>query len=176
MLGGTGSDKGYAVAADAVGNAYVTGSSTSPTIPNAPLLGAHSTNAGGGDAFVAKLNPLGTGLLYFTFLGGAAADQGNAIAVDLLGDAFIGGATASTGLATGGVAQPSPGGGTDGFVAELNPLGTQFSFFTYLGGKNQDQINGLAIDGLGNVFVAGQTESANFRCSPPWSPPVPGTA
>jgi FG-GAP-like repeat/Beta-propeller repeat len=175
LLGGTGSEKGYAVAADALGDAYVTGSSTSAAIPNAPLLGAQTTNAGAGDAFVAKVNPLGTGLLYFTFLGGAAADQGNAIAVDLLGDAFIGGSTASTGLATAGVAQPALGGGTDGFVAELNPLGTQFSFFTYLGGNRQDQINGLTIDGLGNVFVAGQTESINFPVPSAVQPSVPGT-
>ena len=174
LIGGTGSDKGYAVAADALGDAYVTGSSTSATIPNAPLLGAQATNAGGGDAFVAKINPLGTGLLYFTFLGGSAADRGNAIAVDLLGDAFIGGSTASTGLGTAGVAQTSPGGGTDGFVAELNPLGTKFTFFTYLGGNRQDQINGLAIDGLGNVFVSGQTESANFPVPSAVEPSVPG--
>jgi len=175
LVGGMGSDKGFAIAADTLGNAYVTGSSTSSAILNAPTGGAQTTNAGGGDTFVAKVNPNGTGLVYFTFLGGAAADQGNAIAVDLLGDAYIAGSTASTGLATTGVEQTSPGGGTDGFVAELNPLGTKFTFVTYLGGNRQDQINGLAIDGLGNIFVAGQTESSNFPVPSALEPSVPGT-
>ena len=110
FLGGTDGEAGYGIAADAAGNAYVTGSSASPAIPNAPTGGAQSTNAGGGDAFIAKLNPTGTALVYFTLLGGAAADRGNAIAVDAAGDAYIAGLTASTGLATAGVAQTAPGG------------------------------------------------------------------
>jgi len=160
LMGGTGNDTGQAIAADAGGNAYVTGSTSSSTIPNAPSGGAYTTNAGGGDAFVVKVNSTGTELLYFTFLGGTAVDQGNAIAVDTTGDAYIGGYTASTGLATTG--QTTLGGGTDGFVAELNPGGSHFTYVTYLGGNRQDQVNGLAIDGFGNVFVAGQTESTNF--------------
>jgi photosystem II stability/assembly factor-like uncharacterized protein len=173
LIGGTGSDQGNAVAA-LNGFAFVTGSSTSGTIPNAPAGGAHTANAGGGDAFVAKVNSTGTALVYFTFLGGPAADRGNAIAVDGLGDAYIAGSTASTGLATANVVQPALMGGIDGFVAELNPGGNSFTYVTYLGGSRQDKINGLAIDGLGNVYVAGQTDSTDFPTKQAVESLVPG--
>jgi len=174
FLGGTGSDAGYGVAADANGSAYVTGSTSSAAFSGAPSRGAQPTNSGGGDAFIAKLNPSGTALAYFTFFGGTAVDQGNAITVDVAGNAYIAGYTASAGLATTGAAQTVHAGGYDGFIAKLNPAGTAFYYVTYLGGNRQDQINGLAIDGSGNVYVAGQTDSANFPIQSAAEPVIPG--
>jgi Bacterial Ig-like domain (group 3)/FG-GAP-like repeat/Beta-propeller repeat/Divergent InlB B-repeat domain len=174
LLGGAGNDVGYGIAADSNGNAYVTGATTSATIPGAPAGGAQTTNAGGGDAFVAMVNPTGTALVYFTFFGGASIDQANAIAVDTKGNAYIGGYTASAGLATSGVAQTSLAGSLDGFIAKLNATGTKFTYVTYLGGSRQDRVNGLAIDGSGNVYVAGQTESPNLPVQSALEPAIPG--
>jgi uncharacterized protein (TIGR03437 family) len=174
FLGGAGGDAGYGIAADSNGNAYATGSTSSTAFPGAPGGGAQPTNAGGGDAFIAKVNPTGTALVYFTFFGGKAVDQGNAIAVDAPGNAYVAGYTASPGLASAGAAQTALAGGYDGFIAKLNPAGTAFNYVTYLGGNRQDQINGLALDGSGNVYVAGQTESANFPVQSAVEPAIPG--
>ena len=71
-LGGSNDDFGFGIAVDAAGNAYVTGRTVSS---NFPTTGAYQTTSGGGqDAFVTKLNPLGTGLLYSTYLGGNSLD------------------------------------------------------------------------------------------------------
>src|SRR5439155_3430522 len=74
-LGGSGFDRGQGIAVDGAGNAYVTGLTASTDFPT--TVGAFDTSAnGGGDAFVTKLNPLGTGLLYSTYLGGSGGDEG----------------------------------------------------------------------------------------------------
>jgi Beta-propeller repeat/S-layer homology domain len=174
LLGGSGTDEGIAIAADTAGNAYVTGLTYSATIPGAPAGGAQTTLGGLADAFVAKFNPSGTALQYFTFLGGTGLDQGNAIAVDINGDAYFAGYTGSAGLATAGAAQPAIAGGYDGFAAELNPAGTAFTYVTYLGGNRQDQINGMALDSAGNIYLAGQTDSTNFPTISALQPVLPG--
>src|SRR5215203_6343235 len=76
-LGGSGFDQGYAIAVDSLGNAYVTGQTAAIDFPT--TAGAFQTNYGGGDAFVAKLDPAGTSLVYSTYLASAG---GNGIAVD----------------------------------------------------------------------------------------------
>lgn len=92
-LGGSGSDNGVAITVDAAGNAYVTGDTTSP---NFPLVDAAQSQRKVMDAFVAKLNPTGSALLYSTFLGGSSGDNGNAIAVDSAGSAYVVGNTNSS--------------------------------------------------------------------------------
>ncbi len=161
LLGGN-RTTGQAIAVDSTFNAYVTGYSYDSTFPGMPSGGAQNSNKGNGDAFVAKLNPNATALAYFTFLGGTAYDEGKAIAVDTLGDAYIAGQTSSSGLATGGAAYSSLTGVTNGFAAELNPSGSQFSYVTYLGGNRVDNIQGLALDGSGSVYLAGYTDSTGF--------------
>ncbi len=163
LLGGANCcTQGFGIAADSAGDAYVTGSSGASTFTGAPGGGAQTTNAGGNDAFVAKLNPTGTALLYFTFLGGANYDDGTAIAVDASGDAYIGGYTYSTGLATAGAAQTTFTGVYDAFAAELNPAGSAFTYVTYLAGDRTNYLTGLALDGSGNVYLTGYTDSNNF--------------
>ncbi len=174
LLGGSSSDFGYSIAVDAGGNAYVTGYSYSSSFAGAPSGGAQPGNNGGGDAFVAKVNPTGSGLLYFTFLGGSSFDEGRAIAVDTGGNAYIGGQTSSTGLATPGAAQTSLAGATDGFIAKLNPAGSSFLYVTYLGGSRQDYLDGLALDGSGNVYVAGYTDSRDFPITSALQSALPG--
>jgi hypothetical protein len=175
FLGG-GNTSGSAIAVDSSGDAYVTGHTYDSTFTGAPAGGAQTTNSGGGDAFVAKLNPTATAMLYFTFLGGAGYDYGTAIAVDTLFNAYIAGGTNSTGLAKTGAAQLALPGAANGFAAKLNPAGSEFTYVTYLGGSRVDNLSGLALDGSGNVYLAGTTDSANFPTVSPLQPTLPGSA
>jgi hypothetical protein len=171
LLGGNSTEVGYAVAADSSGNAYVTGYTYSSAIFGNPGGGARTTNAGNGDAFVAKVNPSGTALLYFTFLGGSNYDVGYAIGLDSSSppNAFVGGYTNSVDLnPTTGVIGQSLSGAYDGFVAKLNGTGSMFLYITYLGGTRADTLDSLAVEpSSGDVYVAGYTESVNF---PVYSP------
>jgi hypothetical protein len=171
---GSPSTNGGSIAADSSGDAYVTGTTYESTFPGAPAGGAQATNGGGGDAFVAKLNPTATGMLYFTFFGGSGLEGGGRIAIDESLNAFFEGTTNSTGLATSGAYQTSLLGGSNGFVAELNPSGSAFTYVTYLGGERVDGLNSLALDGLDNVYLAGTTDSANFPTVSPIQPTLPG--
>jgi hypothetical protein len=95
-IGGSSDDRGYGIALDGSGNAYVTGSTWSTNYPVTP--GAFQTKNGGGlgDVFVTKLNPMGTALVYSTYIGGSGEERGYAIAVDGSGNAYVTGYTSST--------------------------------------------------------------------------------
>ncbi|MGH8635586.1 MAG: SBBP repeat-containing protein [Burkholderiales bacterium] len=121
---------GLGIAVDADGSAYVTGSA-GPNFPTTP--GAFQPTSGGGDAFVAKLNPTGSALIYSTYLGGAGSDGGSGIAVDPAGNAYVTGDTYSTNFpTTAGALQTILGGGdssggfppSDTFVTKLDPAGS----------------------------------------------------
>jgi hypothetical protein len=167
FLGGNGGDASYGIAVDGAGEAYVTGVTASA---NFPVKSAYQTaTRGQGDAFVAKLNSAGTGLVYSTFLGGAGSDAGNAIAIDSSGSAYITGATASSDFpVTGGVFEATYGGSgnSSAFVAKLDPSGSKLSYSSYLGGRGPDSGQGIAVDGQGDAFVTGSTESFNFPTAP----------
>jgi hypothetical protein len=167
FLGGSGGDNGLGIAVDVAGNAYVTGSTKSYNFPTTP--GAFQTTCGGGgcvgDAFVTKLNPSGSALVYSTFLGGFSFDGGSGIALDASGDAFVTGFTESTDFpVTAGAFQTACGGTCveNGFVTELNPSGSALVYSTYLGGSGGDQGNAIAVDGAGDAYVSGQTQSSDF--------------
>ena len=165
---GTSTNQVNAIAVDAGGNAYVTGYSNSAGFPNSPPGGAQVSNDGNDDAFVAKLNADGSALAYFTFLGGSQTDIGWAIAVDANGNAYVGGYTDSPDFpVTAGALQTALGGGADGFIAKLNSAGSAFEYVTYLGGIRQDVVKGISIDGNGNAYVTGQTDSAQFPVMAP---------
>ena len=179
-------DAGDAIAVDSAGNAYVTGYTSSMDFPI--VAGSYQTTFGGqtpnqnlgpfGDAFVAKLNPTGTALVYSTYLGGSGDERGTAIAVDSKGNAYVGGDTLSSNFPTknpyqstfkglGGSPPLCTSCGTlvnfgDGFVAELNAAGTALVFSTYLGGALDDAVTAIALDGSGNVYVGGSTLSSDF--------------
>jgi hypothetical protein len=164
-----------AIAVDSAGSAYITGNIGS--VSNVPPGGAQPDYAGGGDAYVAKFNPSGSALEYFTFLGGSQSDAGNAIAVDGNGNAYVGGSTASPDFpVTAGALQTVFGGATDGFVAMLNSAGSSFPYVTYLGGSRVESVTGLAIDASGNAFVTGSTDSAQFPTASPIDGALSGNA
>ncbi len=174
-LGGSTNDYINGIAVDNVGDAYVTGETTSSNFPTKNALqgsiGSPVCGAGGSyscpDAFVAKLNPTASGtasLVYSTYLGGNKDDNGIAIAVDTGGDAYVAGYTTSTNLITTTDAlQGSLSGSSAAFVTELGAGGLVYS--TYLGGNTSDRgdyASGIAVDAARNVYVSGSTDSTNF--------------
>ena len=176
-LGGSLSDAAYGIAADSSGNAYVVGVTFSTNFPGT-TGGFQPTNNGAGaatNAFVTKLNPTGTGLVYSTYLGGSAVesscngigDQGFGIAVDGSGNAYVTGTTCSTNFpVTTGAFQTAYNSqnkfGESAFVTKLNTTGTALVYSTYLGGSADDGASGIAVDSLDFAYVTGSATSTNF--------------
>jgi hypothetical protein len=160
LSGGSNLDVGYGVAVDSSGNAYVTGYTNSSDFPT--LDSFQATNGGGQDAFVTKLNPTGSGLVYSTYLGGSGNDVGTGIVVDSSGNAYVVGSTDSTNFPTLNPFQATVAGGTDAFVTKLNPTGSALVYSTYLGGSGDDVGASIVADSSGNAYVAGLTSSTNF--------------
>jgi hypothetical protein len=161
-LGGSGFDQGYAIAVDTLGNAYVTGNTAATDFPT--TAGAFQTNYGGGDAFVAKLNPAGTALVYSTYLNGAS---GNGIAVDAAGNAYVTGEAGPTNFpTTPGAFQTSPM-GFDAFVTKLNPAGSALVYSSRFGGNFDDFGRGIALDGADNAYITGWTVCRSTPCTFP---------
>jgi MBG domain (YGX type)/Bacterial Ig-like domain (group 3)/Beta-propeller repeat len=178
------------LALDTLGNAYIVGSTNSPSFPT--TSGAFQTvlNQGGGipggacgganchDAFVAKFDPTKSGaasLVYSTFLGGAGEDAASAIAVDPSGNAYVTGAAGFNGAptldfpTTSGAFQsscPSLPSCTNynAFVTELDPTATGLVYSSYLGGgpNGSSGANAIAVDSSGRAYVAGSTNSYDF--------------
>jgi hypothetical protein len=160
-LGGRQMDNITAVAVDASGNAYVTGSTLSVDFPT--TVGAFQTaNLGGFDAFVSKLNPQGNVLTYSTYLGAEGTDQGNAIAVDSQGVAYIAGFTTSLHFPLQAPVESGPKGSGDAFAAAVANTGATLLWSTYLGGSAQDEATAVAIDTTGAAYVVGFTFSPDF--------------
>lgn len=160
-LGGHGFDHGESIAVDTSGNAYVTGYTNSADLPLARAI--QSTPKGSVDAFVAKLNSVGSELLYSTYLGGADVDGSTSVAVDSTGSAHITGITLSMDFpVTAGVLQSVHNAEPDAFVTRFSPDGSAMIFSTLLGGTRSDGGNGIAVDVSGNVFVVGTTRSPDF--------------
>lgn len=165
FLGGSWWDKASAIAVDADGNAYIAGTTYSPDFPTVNALQATSPNLYQfqPDAFVAKLDPLGTTLLYSTYLGGSYSDEGRGIAVDGAGNAYITGITSSRDFPIiGGLQSDYHGGYYDAFVTKLDPTGSAIVYSTFLGGSDDDEAQAIALDSSGNAYVAGFTGSEDF--------------
>jgi hypothetical protein len=163
-LGGNGGDDGYGIAVDSSGNAYVTGYVYSSNFPTTPGAFQTAMNGIGGDAYITKLNASGTGLVFSTFLGGSGTEDGFGIALDASGNIYVSGWTTSTDYPiVSGASQPAYGGGNRNvFFTEMNSIGTGLVYSTYLGGSIGDTGAGIALDGVGGVYVTGETISADF--------------
>ena len=171
-LGGSIQDSGNGIPVDSSGNAYVTGLTYSTDFPTANPLQATCGDCAydlegepiSGDAFVAKLNPAGSALVYSTYLGGSTpglGDWGFGVAADSAGNAYVTGQTSSGNFPTVNPIQAEcnscRANSTNAFVAKLNPAGSALVYSTYLGGSGGDAGNGIAVDAVGNAFVTGDT-------------------
>jgi hypothetical protein len=160
-IGGSGNEGGYGIAIDGDGNAYVTGFTTSSEATFPVTVGPDLTFNGGGDAFVAKINPSGAALVYCGYIGGSGYDDGWGIAVDDAGNAYVGGSTYSSEATFPVAVGPDLtfNGGGDAFVAKVNPSGAALVYCGYIGGSGYDGGWGIAVDARGNAYVTGSTES-----------------
>ena len=163
-LGGSSIDHGAAIAVDATGSAYVTGSTFSPDFPTANAW--QPSNAGGQDAFVSRLSADGSALLYSTFLGGSGGtvtlpEAGLAITLDASANAYVTGVTNSSNFPLLNPLQSLLMGSTDAFIAKFSASGT-LSYSTYLGGSGQDLGTAIAVDTGGNAWIAGYGYSVDL--------------
>lgn len=152
---GSGDDLGQDIAVDTEGNAYVVGFTGAEDFPTATPL--QSAFAGVLDAFVTKIDPSGSALIYSTYLGGNSVEEGRGIAVGPNGDAFVVGVTDSTDFPIASAAQADPGGFGDTFIARLSSNGSLLVYSTYLGGEFSDVGTDIAIDDSQNAYIAGET-------------------
>ncbi len=158
-LGGLSSrgDSANAVATDAAGNVYFTGTESSGMFyfPGAQ----NNRDTGGSAAFVSKLDATGTNALFTTVIGGSGSDSGQAIALDGAGHIFLAGTTGSSDFPiTNGFQTVS----ANGFLAELSADGSNILYSTYIG----DSVNGVGVDDSGDAIVAGTTGLASFPVTP----------
>ncbi len=174
-LGGTKTDTVSAIAVDSAGNAYVTGSTVSTDFPTTSgvlqpaFLGNAASTAH--EVFVTELNPIGTALVYSTFLGGTTSgpsENGAGIAVDASGNAFITGTTVASDfpLTPGAFQSVVLGTGGTAFLTELNPTGSALVYSSYFGGSGGDAGQGIALDASGIAYITGTTTSFNFPITP----------
>jgi len=161
-LGGSSDRAGDAatgIVVDAAGNAFITGTTSSPNFPTTPgafqtALAANSISIPM-DAFVTKLNPAGSALVYSTFLGGTGDDAASGMALDTDGNAYVTGQTSGDFPTTAGVYQPRPGLSANAFVTKLNPTGSGLVYSTYLGGNASAYGSSIAIDTARNAYLTG---------------------
>jgi len=173
FLGGGDEDSALGVALDSAGRICVIGETSSLDFPSLngaqPAIGGADFGFPAPDAFVTVFQPSGTNLYYSTFLGGSGYESGFGqyrfgIAVDRFGDIYVAGETESVDdfPLTAGADQTNALGGSDAFVAKINPAvagpaGLVYS--TFLGGDDDDRATGVAVDANGNFYVTGFTSS-----------------
>jgi hypothetical protein len=163
-LGGSGGSVGApefatSIALDYTGAAYVTGVTSSPNFPTVRAL--FPSPRGGTDAFVAKLSPSGSQLVYSTYLGGASIDMANGIAVDAAGNAYVAGTTWSQDFPATAPLMPRKW-DYDVFITELDANGASLLLSVFIAGSASDSANSIALDSAGNIYVAGQTFSMDI--------------
>lgn len=147
-----------AVQVDASGNIYVAGW-IPPRTPK--------STADGTDAFVAKLSPDGSQIIWSTTLGGSSADSAAALALGSDGSVYVTGDTQSADFpATSGSMQPTIGNSSgQGFAAKLDPRGVVV-YATYIGGLASAQVEGIAVDSSGDAYLTGFTTGVGFPTTP----------
>lgn len=171
-LGGSGYDvPANSMAVDGAGNAYVAGFTSSPNFPTKNASQANCVDCltpwdtEPYDAFVSKLDPTGSALVYSTYLGGSGGDHATAVAVDSAGNAYVAGWTLSTDFPTLNAYQSSCASTTKdsscGFIAKLSPTGVVL-YATYLGGSLGSEVRSIAVDASGAAFVTGDTQASDF--------------
>lgn len=160
-LNGDLDDLGLAIAVDNEGYIYVTGETQSDDFPTHNAL---QEDFGGllwvdGDAFVTKLNPDGSTIIYSTYLGGSSVDIGKDITVDSDGNAYVIGETQGNGFPLEKAMYSEENGWMNAFVSKINSDGSAFVFSTFWGGSDNDEGYGIALDKTNNIYITGNTIS-----------------
>ena len=164
-IGGSSKDNASGIAVDGSGNAYVAGITYSSEATFPVAIGPDLTFNGPPDyqdAFVAKVNSLGTSLVYCGYIGSSdSTDEASAIALDTLGCAYVTGYTGATEAMFPVKAGPdlTSNGGWDAFVAKVKADGTALVYCGYIGGSLTDYGVGIAVNTSGNAYVTGYTQS-----------------
>ncbi|MHA2245275.1 MAG: SBBP repeat-containing protein [Candidatus Hodarchaeales archaeon] len=165
FLGGWGEDIIFDCVTDEKGYIYLTGSTDSPLFPVTANAADSIFNAQD-EAFLMKLDPTASYVLYSTFWGSTDSDVGASIALDNDNNIYIGGWTTSNNFPVSEDAfQTQFNGSTDGFITKFNPDG-QMVYSTFVGGVQQDWINSIDVLSDGSVVAGGKTESPNFPVTP----------
>jgi hypothetical protein len=177
-LGGSSIDWGRDIAVDPDGNAYITGYTAST---NFPIANAFQPALGGSyDAFVTKLNPAGSALVFSTYFGGSETENSigsgsGEIAIDSARNVYLTGSTESDNFPTLNAIQPARAGIEDGFVTKFNPTASALIWSTYLGGSINDEPSGIAVDSNGNASITGFTTSGNYPTANAYQATLRGT-
>lgn len=174
-LGGSEFDEARAVAVDGTGHAYIVGTAASVDFPTTAgalkpeLLPRSGNNTSYWyDAFITKMNPDGTGVVFSTYFGGReGSESGTGVKLDSQGNVLISGTTMSTDLPVVNAYQSLFGGTDDAFAAKLSSDGASLIYSTYLGGNNTDVGGPVAIDPVsGDAIFSGRASSPNFPTTP----------
>ena len=172
-LGGGGPENAGDIAIHAPDSVLVAGSTGSTDFPTArPIQSINkSVSPAVADAFVSRLSADGARLDFSTYLGGSGTDLAYAIAVDGAANVHLTGATNSTDFPVLSAVQAARSGepqfnNVDAFVTKLDTNGAGLIYSTYLGGNGSDQGNGIATDGMNNVYVTGLASSGDFPTTP----------
>jgi len=172
-IGGNDRDVAYAIAVDVDGSAYITGETESEEdnfieiqVPQTLIGEQIQSQFGGGatDAFITKLNPTGTEIDYSTYIGGSGSEKGLGIALDNNSSAYIVGSTSSTDFPTtlGAFQTTNSDNSIDAFVTKINSDGTAILYSSYVGGGGFDEGSGIVVDGTGEAYITGITDSSDW--------------
>ncbi len=156
VIGSAAAEECRALDVDRLGNIYITGFTDSRFFPSSGDF------RGLRDVFVSKFTPDLANLTWSTFLGGSNVDIGLAIQADADQSVFVGGRTESNDFVMVNAWDNSHNGGQDAFLARVAPDGQSQIFATYIGGTREESLGGIALDDIGDVYIAGRTTSLDF--------------
>ena len=174
-LGGSGAEHVTCLARDTLGNFYIAGSTTSPNLPIKDAVTGQTTLRGGRDAFVTKLNPAASQVVYTSYLGGTADEYlidsyagfvtgaMKTCAVDAQGRMHVATTTVSSDFpVTAGAFRGSMSGPGDATLTRLSPSGSALEYSTFIGGSDTEYWSSIALNGAGEVWMTGHTHSNDF--------------
>ncbi len=160
-IGGSSNENTIIISVDSSSNIYIGGTTYSANFPKVNAF--DDVIAGGSEAFVAKLNATGSGLLFSSYLGGDGQDYIRDMAIDDYNHIYLTGDTySSTNFPLVNAINDTLSGPKDYFVSKVNAAGDGLIFSTYLGGNNYDNPTALAVDVYNQTYICGTTTSDDY--------------